>query len=114
MKTFTKDFTLQEPIPQEGIELALGVMRTGRLHRYNTLPGEKGCAAELEEAFAAYMGSRYCLACASCGSALYIALKSLGVEAGDTVLCNAYTLAPVPGAIENAGGKIELVEIMDD
>lgn len=114
MKTFTKDFTLQEPIPQEGIELALGVMQTGRLHRYNTMPGEKGYAAELEEAFAAYMGSRYCLACASCGSALYIALKSLGVQAGDTVLCNAYTLAPVPGAIENAGGKIELVEITDD
>ena len=68
MKTFTKDFTLQEPIPQEGIELALGVMQTGRLHRYNTMPGEKGYAAELEEAFAAYMGSRYCLACASCGS----------------------------------------------
>ena len=46
MKTFTKDFTLQEPIPQEGIELALGVMQTGRLHRYNTMPGEKGYAAE--------------------------------------------------------------------
>ena len=111
MKTFTKDFTLQEPIPQEGIDLALGVLKTGRLHRYNIMPGEKGHAAELEEAFAAYMGSRYCLACASCGSALYIALKSLGVKTGDTVLCNAYTLAPVPGAIENAGGSIELVEI---
>ncbi|MFG6360412.1 MAG: DegT/DnrJ/EryC1/StrS family aminotransferase, partial [Mailhella sp.] len=48
------------------------------------------------------------------GSALYIALKSLGVQNGDTVLCNAYTLAPVPGAIENASGKIELVEIADD
>lgn len=114
MKTFTKDFTLQEPIPAEGIELALGVLQTGRLHRYNVMPGEKGYAAELEEAFAAYMGSKYCLSCASCGSALYIALKSLGVKPGDTVLCNAYTLAPVPGAIENAGGKIELVEITDE
>lgn len=114
MKMFTKDFTLQESIPQEGIELALGVLQTGRLHRYNTMPGEKGYAAELEEAFAAYMGSKYCLSCASCGSALYIALKSLGVQPGDTVLCNAYTLAPVPGAIENAGGKIALVEITDD
>ncbi len=114
MKTFTKDFTLQEPIPQEGIDLALGVLTTGRLHRYNVMPGEKGYAAELEEAFAAYMGVKYCLACASCGSALYIALKSLGVQQGDAVLCNAYTLAPVPGAIENAGGKIHLVEITDD
>lgn len=114
MKKFTKDFTLQEPIPQEGIDLALGVLQTGRIHRYNTMPGERGYAADLEEAFADYMGSKYCVACASCGSALYIALKSLGVQHGDIVLCNAYTLAPVPGAIENAGGKIELVEIKDD
>ncbi|MDE7064636.1 MAG: aminotransferase class I/II-fold pyridoxal phosphate-dependent enzyme [Desulfovibrionaceae bacterium] len=114
MLTFTKDFTLQEPIPDEGIELALGVLKTGRLHRYNTMKGERGYAADLEEAFAEYMGSKYCLACASCGSALYIALKSLGVKAGDTVLCNAYTLAPVPGAIDNAGANIELVEITDD
>lgn len=114
MLHFTKDFTLQEPLPQEGMDMALAVMRTGRLHRYNTLDGEKGHTAELEEAFAAYMGSRYCLACASCGSALYIALKSLGVQAGDTVLCNAYTLAPVPGAINNAGAAIALVDIMDD
>lgn len=114
MKKFTKDFTLQEPIPQEGIDLALGVLKTGRLHRYNTMPGERGYAADLEEAFADYMGATYCLACASCGSALYIALKSLGVEKGDIVLCNAYTLAPVPGAIENTGAKIELVEIKDD
>ena len=114
MKIFSKDFTLQEPIPDEGIELALGVLKTGRLHRYNTMPGEKGYAAELEEAFAAYMGAKYCLSCASCGSALYIALKSLGVGEGDTVLCNAYTLAPVPGAIKNSGGNIMLVEISDD
>lgn len=114
MKNFTKDFTLQEPIPDASIALALGVLQTGRLHRYNVLPGEKGYAAELEEAFAAYMGAKYCLACASCGSALYIALKSLGVQEGDTVLCNAYTLAPVPGAINNAGGKILLVEINSD
>lgn len=114
MKKFTKDFTLQEPIPDAGIALAMGVMQTGRLHRYNVMSGEKGYAAELEEAFATYMGSQYCLSCASCGSALYIALKSLGVEEGDTVLCNAYTLAPVPGAIKNAGGKIMLVEITSD
>ena len=41
MLTFNKDFTLQEPIPQEGIDKALGVLSTGRLHRYNTMKGEK-------------------------------------------------------------------------
>ncbi len=113
-KQFTKDFTLQEPICDEGMEKAVGILKSGKLHRYNVEPGEKGEAAILEEEFAAYMGKKYCLACASCGSAMYLALKSAGVKAGDKVLCNAYTLAPVPGAIENSGATIELVDIVDD
>jgi dTDP-4-amino-4,6-dideoxygalactose transaminase len=113
-KRFTKDFTLQEPIGDQGIEKALAILRSGKLHRYNVDAGEKGEAALLEAEFAAYVGRQYCLACASCGSALYLALKSVGVQPGDKVLCNAYTLAPVPGAIENAGAAIELVDIVDD
>ena len=114
MLRFNKDFTLQEPLPDAAVRNALSVLGTGRLHRYNVGKGEKGFAAELEEAFAAYMGSRFCLACASCGSAIYLALKSAGVQRGDKVLCNAYTLAPVPGALENAGADVVLVEIGDD
>jgi len=113
-KVFTKDFTLQEPICQEGIDKAVEILKSGKIHRYNVAPGEKGEAALLEEEFAAYMGKKYCLSCASCGSAMYLALKSAGVKPGDKVLCNAYTLAPVPGAIENTGAAIELVEITDD
>jgi dTDP-4-amino-4,6-dideoxygalactose transaminase len=45
---------------------------------------------------------------------MYIALKAAGVSAADTVLCNAYTLAPVPGAIQNTGADIELVEIIEN
>jgi sulfopropanediol 3-dehydrogenase len=111
---FKKDFTRQEPIPETAVAQALEVLRSGRLHRYNTAPGEDSQTALLEQEFAAYMGKRFCLACASCGSAMYLALKSAGVKAGDTVLCNAFTLAPVPGAIENAGARIELVEITED
>ncbi len=113
-KVFKKDFTQQEPISDEGIESALRVLKSGKLHRYNVSKGEKGETAFLEEEFAAYLGRRYCLACASCGSAMYMALKSVGVKSGDKVLCNAYTLAPVPGAIENAGAGVELIEITDD
>ncbi|GAB6143307.1 DegT/DnrJ/EryC1/StrS family aminotransferase [Desulfocicer niacini] len=111
---FKKDFTLQEPICEEGIEKALEILRSGKIHRYNIEAGEEGESALLEKEFAAYMGKKYCLACASCGSAMYIALKSAGVKPGDKVLCNAYTLAPVPGAIENTGATIELVDITDD
>jgi dTDP-4-amino-4,6-dideoxygalactose transaminase len=35
----------------------------------------------------------------------------VGVSPGDKVLCNAFTLAPVPGAIENAGAEPVFVEI---
>ncbi len=111
---FSKDFTQQEAIPEEAIQKALEVLRSGKLHRYNVSTGEKGEAALLEEEFAAYMGKKYCLSCASCGSAMYLALKSAGVQPGDKVICNAYTLAPVPGAIENTGAHLALVEITDD
>jgi len=111
---FEKEFTRQEPIPAEGIERALDILRSGRLHRYNTPAGGLSEAALLEVEFAQYLGRRYCLACASCGSALYLALKCAGVRAGGRVLCNAYTLAPVPGAIENAGAEVVLVEIGED
>lgn len=111
---FTKEFTKQEPIPEAGIRRAVELMQTGRLHRYNTAAGETSETSLLEKEFATYVGTKYCLACASCGSALYLALKSAGVKPGDGVLCNAYTLAPVPGAIENAGGRVILVEIQKD
>lgn len=110
-RIFSKDFTLQEPISEKGIEKAINILRSGKLHRYNVKPGEKSETSLLEEEFAKYMESRYCLACASCGSAMYLAMKSAGIRPGDKVICNAYTLAPVPGAIENTGAEIELVEI---
>ena len=108
---FNKPFTQQESIPEAGIERAVEVLRSGRLHRYNVIEGETAEAALLETEFAQYMGQKFCLACASGGYALHVALKAAGLKSGDTVLTNAFTLAPVPGAIDNAGGKVELVEI---
>ena len=108
---FNKPFTQQESIPETGITRAVEVMRSGRLHRYNVIEGETAEAALLETEFATYMGQSYCLACASGGYALHIALKAAGIKPGEAVLTNAFTLAPVPGAIDNAGGKPVLVEI---
>jgi dTDP-4-amino-4,6-dideoxygalactose transaminase len=100
---FTGSFTQQEPIPEAGIDAALAVMRSGRLHRYNVKGDEIGEVALLEQEFAAAMGVRYCLAVASGGYAMTTALRALGVKPGDRVLSNAFTLAPVPGAIAALG-----------
>lgn len=114
MKPFTGSFTQQEPIPEDAISSAVDVLRSGRLHRYNTVGDELGPVAELEAAFAAYQGSAYCLACTSGGYAMATALRALGVGAGDTVLTNGFTLAPVPGAIAGVGAEVVLVEITPD
>ncbi len=111
---FTKEFTRQESIPALGIKRAVELMQSGRLDRYKTAEGEIAGVALLEKEYAAYVGARHCLGLSSCGAAIYVALKSVGVVPGDKVLCNAFTLAPVPGAIENAGASPVFVEITDD
>lgn len=111
---FKGSFTQQEPIPAASIEAALEVMQSGRLHRYNTASGEAGETALLEAEYAAWQGVPYCLALASGGQAMQIALRAAGVQHGDKVLTNAFTLAPVPGAIAAVGGEPVLVEITED
>ncbi len=111
---FTGSFTQQEPIPEEGIAAALNVLRHGRLHRYNTIPDEVAEADLLEQEFARMMGAKYALAVASGGYAMATALRACGVGAGDKVLSNAFTLAPVPGAIASVGAIPVFVEVTED
>jgi dTDP-4-amino-4,6-dideoxygalactose transaminase len=110
---FTGSFTQQEPIPDEGIAAALAVLRHGRLHRYNTAADEVAEAALLEEEFAAQTGARFCVALGSGGIAMTTALRAAGVRPGDRVLTNAWTLAPVPGAIAAVGATPVYVETTD-
>jgi dTDP-4-amino-4,6-dideoxygalactose transaminase len=111
---FTGNFTQQEPIPEEAIARAVEVMRSGRLHRYNVAAGETDETALLEVDFAKYVGAKYCLAVASGGYAMQMALRAFGLKAGEQVLTNAFTLSPVPGAIAAAGGQPVFVETTAD
>jgi dTDP-4-amino-4,6-dideoxygalactose transaminase len=111
---FTGSFTQQEPIPEDAIEAALAVLRHGRLHRYNTVPGELSETALLEQEFAALTGARYALAVASGGYAMGCALRAVGIGPGDAVLSNAFTLAPVPGAIAALGARPLFVDVTED
>ncbi|NND89307.1 MAG: aminotransferase class I/II-fold pyridoxal phosphate-dependent enzyme [Granulosicoccus sp.] len=112
---FNGNFTQQEPLPQRSIDAALAVMHSGRLHRYNVAFAEESTeTALLELEFAKYQKQRYCLACASGGYALQLAMRAWGVKSGDPVLTNGFTLSPVPGAIQAVGGKAILVETTSD
>ncbi|MEM8579440.1 MAG: DegT/DnrJ/EryC1/StrS family aminotransferase [Pseudomonadota bacterium] len=113
-EVFRGNFTQQEPIPQAGIEAAMAVMTHGRLHRYNTGAGELSEAALLEQDFAAFTQAKYCLAVASGGYAMATALRAVGVQHGDPVLSNAFTLAPVPGAISAVGARPVFVGVTQD
>ncbi len=107
---FEGSFTQQEPIPEAAVDAATEVLRHGRLHRYNLAEREVGEASLLERDFAAFTGARYVLATTSGGYALATALRAHGVRPGDAVLSNAFTLAPVPGAIASVGARVVFVE----
>jgi len=89
-------------------------MQSGRLHRYNIEGDEVPEVVQLERAFADYLGARFCIAVASGGYAMTTALRAAGVKPGDTVLSNAFTLAPVPGAIAAVGATPEFVGVTRD
>jgi len=109
-----RDLTEPEPIPAAGLERANELMRSGRLFRYGEMGADQLDASLLEQEFAALIGRRYCVAVNSGGAALFLALKVAGVEPGDAVLVNGFTLAPVPGAIVHAAARPVIVEIGRD
>ncbi len=111
---FTKSLSTPDGIPSEGIERANKIMKGGLLFRYGELGSEELDVAMLEKDYADYIGLPYVCGVNSGGCALFLALKAVGVQTGDAVLVNAFTLAPVPGAINHAGAKPVLVDIDKD
>lgn len=111
---FTKSFTKQSPLPPEALDAAMRALTSADLHRYQITENDHGEVTALEEEFAAWQGAKYCLSVTSGGQAMQIALRTIGVDAGTIVLTNAFTLAPVPGAIQAVGGVPFLVETTAD
>ena len=66
--------------------------------------------AKFESEFSSYTGHKYAIAVNSCGSAIFLALKALGVENEDKVLTNSFTFTAVPSSIVHAGGIPVYVE----
>jgi dTDP-4-amino-4,6-dideoxygalactose transaminase len=98
------------PVPEEGIEHAVKLMRDGMLFRYTYPSGETSPVSEVESALATFTGHKFCVAVNSGASALYLSMRAAGVEPGDKVLCNAFTFGAVPSAIVHAGAEVVYVE----
>ena len=106
----------QAPISEEGIQRAVQILESRGLCRYKESSSERDHSETslLEQEFAAMVDKKYAAAFNSCGSSLFVALKCAGVQPGDSVLMNCFTLAPVPGAIAHAGANPILVNCGDD
>ncbi|MFK7901848.1 MAG: DegT/DnrJ/EryC1/StrS family aminotransferase [Nitratireductor sp.] len=111
---FKASFTQQRALPIKAVEAAHTVLENARIHRYGAVADELSEAAILEQEYAKWQGAKYCLACASGGQAMQVALRALKIQHNEPVLTNGFTLAPVPGAIAAVGAKPVLVEINDD
>ena len=67
------DVDLSDPgaLPDEAIEQAVALMKSGRLHRYGEYNETEPHAALFEKEFAEYVGSRYAIGVNSGGCAIF-------------------------------------------
>ena len=66
---------------------------------------------ELEEKLAAYVGTKYCITCASGTDALQIALMALNIGSGDEVITTAFTYIATGEVIAQVGATPVFVDI---
>ncbi len=106
--------TAVDSIPPEGIAAIVEILNSGNLFRYGESSGIDSYVAKLEQEFAKMHGKKYAIAVNSGGCALFLALVAAGVTNGETVMMNAFTLAPVPGAIEHCGAEAILLDTSEN
>jgi perosamine synthetase len=83
------------PVITENEERAwMKVLRGGK---WNRLDGD--CTRQFEEAWAARLGAKHCLATANGTSALIISLNALGIGPGDEVIVPPYTFVATVNAV---------------
>jgi len=69
---------------------------------------------ELEEKFAAYVGSKYAVAVSNCTTGLHLALIVAGIKAGDEVICPSLSYIATANSIKYAGAKPVFAEVNED
>jgi dTDP-4-amino-4,6-dideoxygalactose transaminase len=99
------DLARQYQLISEETGLAvLDILRSGRY-----IGGE--VVSELEKELAAYIGTAECVSCNSGTDALYLALRALGIGAGDEVITSPFTFIATAEAITLVGAKPVFVDI---
>jgi dTDP-4-amino-4,6-dideoxygalactose transaminase len=91
-------------ISEEANHAVLEILRSGRY-----IGGE--AVSELERQFALYHGVSDCVACNSGTDALYLALRALGIQAGDEVITSTFSFIATAEAINLVGAKPVFVDI---
>ena len=70
--------------------------------------------AEFEEAFAAYVGSKYAIAISNGTAALHLCTMALNVEEGDKVITPPITFAASANCVRYCGGEVVFADIDPD
>lgn len=109
---FNKSFDSPNPIPTQAIDNAVTQMKHGMLYRYGH-SDDHSEVSKLEACFAEYTGHKYVVAVNSCGSAMFIALKAMGIQPGEGVFTNAFTFTAVPSSIVHANATPVYIECND-
>src|SRR6185312_7314507 len=66
---------------------------------------------QFEDAFAAYVGSRYACAVSNCTTALHLALLAVGVKPGDVVITVSHSFIATTNSIRYCGAEPVFVDI---
>lgn len=97
-------------IPEEGIEAANRIMRSGRLFRYSAVDADSSEVSQAEKEFATMVKQKYAVGVNSCSSAILLAMITCGVEQGDQVITNGFTFTALPSTIMRLNAEPVLVE----
>lgn len=68
---------------------------------------------EFERRYAELLGIRHCVSCGDGTDAIYIALRALGLNAGDEVITSAHTWIATGETVTQAGGRVVFCDTED-
>ncbi len=102
-----------ELFDQMELDAVADVIRRKMVHRYSSHSARQGVyrVSEFEAAMAKRVGSKHALAVSNGTSALFVALKAMGIKPGDEVITSAFTFIATVEAIVACGAVPVLADV---